>query len=95
MADNTGMTPRTWMAAALAAVSLTAAGCAAEGPSRGSHLSPTKTTEVDPATGQEIPAAGSAAYDDMERREIECFDSGRTDCADNLGGYLNNPGSYP
>jgi hypothetical protein len=56
---------------------------------------PEDATEPDPVTGAPIPAAGTAARDDMERLEIACFDSGRTDCADQPGDYLEDPSSYP
>lgn len=56
---------------------------------------PESATQLDPATGELIPAVGTWAREDMERREIECFDSGQTDCADHPGEYLEDPGSYP
>jgi hypothetical protein len=52
-------------------------------------------TEIDPVTGETIPAAGTQARDDMERKETACFDSGRTDCADHPGAVLRHPSSYP
>lgn len=52
-------------------------------------------TEVDPATGEIIPAAGTSARDAMEARETACFDAGRTDCAENPGTYLDGSDSYP
>lgn len=56
---------------------------------------PSDATEPDPVTGAPIPAAGTQARDDMEAAEIDCWDSGRTDCADAPGAYLDDPGSYP
>lgn len=49
----------------------------------------------EPATGEPAPAMGTEAFEDMERREVECFDSGRTDCADHPSDYLDDPDSYP
>ena len=51
--------------------------------------------EPDPVTGAPIPAAGTQAREDMERAEIACFDTGRTDCADYPGAYLDDPNAYP
>lgn len=56
---------------------------------------PEDAVQPDPVTGAPIPAVGTEARDDMERKEIECFDSGRTDCADTPGAYLDDPGAYP
>lgn len=52
-------------------------------------------TERDPATGEPAPVIGTPEHDDMERRELKCWDSGRTDCADHPGDYLKDPSSYP
>lgn len=56
---------------------------------------PEDAIQPDPVTGAPIPAVGTKAREDMERKEVECFDSGRTDCADTPGAYLDDPQSYP
>ena len=58
-------------------------------------VEPDPAIEPDPVTGAAIPAAGTQAREDMERAETACFDSGRTDCADYPGAYLDDPDAYP